>query len=129
MKTFFRQSWTFRVIPALVICIAALLSLEGIAAAGDRNVTSSGLVAADSAIVTGKGHLEAVIGVTDGTNDATCVLYDNASAATGTVLWKGKVTAANNFGGATFPTPINFTNGIYLDITGTNAACIVYYSN
>jgi hypothetical protein len=87
---------------------------------------SSGLKTGDAIIYTGPADLCGVEAITDGSNDATCIVYD-ALSATSTVLFKGKVTSTANFGGVTFPSAVRGTTGLFLDITGTNAACILYY--
>jgi hypothetical protein len=86
---------------------------------------SSGLKTADASIIATYGTFCGVEIISDGTNDATVVVYDNASSASGTEVFKGKVAAANNFGGGfTYST---VSNGIYVDVTGTGAAYIVFY--
>lgn len=89
---------------------------------------SSGLKTADAAIVTTSVLVTGVLIITNGTDNAAIIVYDNASAATGTVLFKGTVAGAANFGGATWETPVRAKNGIYVDITGTDAAYIIYYN-
>ena len=100
--------------------VAATSLAAGPAAKASGLKTSDGLIKAAPVLLTG------VLIITDGTNPATAILYDNASAATGTVLFKGTVPGAANFGGATWEVPIRPANGIYLDISGTDAAVIVY---
>ncbi len=84
---------------------------------------TSGELTADGQVFTGPGRLASVLIITDGTNDATVFLYDNTSAA-GTKLWEGKVKGADNYGGRNWVFPVLFTNGVYLDIEGTDASCI-----
>ena len=82
-------------------------------------------VTADGAIKAAPGALCSVV-LTGGSDAATLVLYDNASAASGTVLLTLKAAAA---------TSIVFTpaqaaavgKGIYADITGTAAAAYVAF--
>ena len=63
--------------------------------------------------------------VTNGSNDASVIVYDNASTASGTELFKGTIAAASNFGGGfVYSTAVK---GIYVDVSGTGAAYIVYY--
>lgn len=112
----------------LGIMLFALLFIIGFADAQQRTATrSSGLKSVDAAIATTGGALTGVLVLTDGTNDATIVVYDHASAASGTVLFKGKVAGASNFGGATFEVPLRYSNGVYADVTGTGANYIIYY--
>ena len=62
----------------------------------------------------------------DGTNGATVVLYDNASAASGTIIGKVIVPALSKSGGLVIPIPVKASNGVYISITGTNASAIVF---
>ena len=91
---------------------------------------SSGLKTADAVIRVDKAIATGVQIITDGTNDATLILYDNASAASGTEIFKIVVTGTDD------ALPINLPNngmycknGIYADITvaaGT-AGYIVFF--
>lgn len=91
--------------------------------------TSSGRKTADAAIVARPALLKSVILEGDGTNACNVILYDNASAASGTVLAKVLLQASG-------PQTVLFdssdgveaSNGIYADVTGTGAAYIVHYS-
>jgi len=88
---------------------------------------SSGEKSENTAIKTSSGFLGGVLVLTDGTNDATVKLYDNASAASGVVLWEAVVPATDRAFPNMFPFPITFNNGLYLSISGTGAKAIVYY--
>ena len=88
---------------------------------------STGLKTADAIIHTGPVDLCGVLTVTDGTNAATCIVYGALTNTSGTELFKGVVAGANNFGGALFPSPARNSTGLYLTVSGTNAACILYY--
>jgi len=88
---------------------------------------SSGELTADGAIFAAPCQLAGVNILTDGSNNATVILYDNASAASGTKVYEGEVVAANLYGGRNFIFPIRCHNGLYLDITGTGASVIVDY--
>jgi hypothetical protein len=105
-----------------------LLCIASVAWAAPQTCITSGIKNADAAVATKTGWLCGVLILTDGTNDATVVVYDNASAASGTELFKAKVSGAGNFGGGTFEIPIRFSNGIYADVTGTGATYIIYYN-
>ena len=89
---------------------------------------SSGLKTADGVIRADKGILTGVHVITDGTNDATVLLYDNASAATGTEIFKITVTGTDD------SIPINLPNngvycknGIYADITTAGTMGYIVY--
>lgn len=88
---------------------------------------SSGEKTSSGAIKASEGFLGGAIVLTDGTNDATVILYDNDNAASGTKLFEVTVAGADNYGGLVLPVPIRFDNGCYLSISGTGASCIVYY--
>lgn len=89
---------------------------------------TSGLKTADAAILNQSGHLHSLMVIADGTNAATVVLYDNASAASGTVLAKIIVDATSTFESFTALEGIECANGIYADVTGTGAEYVVHYS-
>lgn len=112
----------------LLLVLVLFLSIVTVAQAQPSrsdSATSSGLLSADASVITGFGQLEGAVCQTDGTNNTTVVLYDHASGATGTELYKMTVPYYNYFGGAIFTTPIRFKLGIYMDIT--NGSCIIYY--
>lgn len=93
-------------------------------------VNSSGLKSADGVICARPCIFYGVTLLTDGTNAGTIVLYDNASAASGTVVAKSKQTGAALM--ATHMCDVGVgvvcNAGIYADVTGTGAEYIVYYS-
>lgn len=91
---------------------------------------SSGLKNADGIIKAAAGYLLGFTVNNDagGTNDAVAVLYDNASAASGTVVGKGVCDAVGQSSfSITFPNPIWCENGLYLDVTGTGCEVVVYF--
>ena len=94
-------------------------------ASGIITSTSSGLKTSDAAIRARPAALCSVTVLTDGTNAATAIIYDNASAASGTVLAKVIVAGADRVAHIAFDSPVEASNGIYLDIGGTGAECIV----
>jgi hypothetical protein len=87
---------------------------------------SSGKKTADAIITSNPSKLTGVLIITDGTNDAKVVLH-NGDDGTGPILFEGTVKGAGMFGGATWEIPVAADQGIYADVTGTNAAYIVYY--
>jgi hypothetical protein len=111
------------------IVVLAILCFASLAmAAGDTPCVSSGLQTSSGAIVTGGGHfLCSVLIITDGTDAVTATLYDNASAASGKVIFKGTVPGASYFGVGDAGNPIAVGNGIYLSISGSTPNVIVYY--
>ena len=87
---------------------------------------SSGLSTSDRLICTGNCLFHGVEIITDGTNNASVVVYDGTTA-TGTKLFQGTVIGASLFGGATFENPIETFTGIYVDVSGTGASYITYF--
>lgn len=88
---------------------------------------SSGLKTADAVIATGRNRINAVTLITDGTNAANVIVYDNASAASGVVLAKVSASGAQNTMHVIFENPVVAEDGVYADVTGTGAGYIVYY--
>lgn len=93
-------------------------------------VTSSGLLTADTAVCATGSRMHSIQLIPDGTNACSVVVYDNASAASGTVLAKVTIPAS-----ATLPAvfssdsnPVTASKGIFVDVSGTGAAFIVHYS-
>jgi hypothetical protein len=92
---------------------------------------SSYELTSDTQVTKGAGSLCSCLVITDGTNDATVILYDVAAAASvdpTNKLFEWKVTGANNVGGRNWVHPVNFANGLYLDITGDGASCIIEHT-
>ena len=88
---------------------------------------SSGLQTADTVIQTGRNRINAITLLGDVTNAASLVVYDNASAASGTVLAKITALATERFIHVIFENPVVAEDGIYADVTGTGAEYIVYF--
>lgn len=88
---------------------------------------SSGEQTSDAAISTTRGFITGVEVITDGTNNATVVIYDN-TAASGTVIGEFTVVGGNHFGGRNFIIPVRYTRGLYADVTGTGASYIIEYT-
>tara|TARA_R110002126_G_scaffold134222_1_gene278365 strand:- start:460 stop:753 length:294 start_codon:yes stop_codon:yes gene_type:complete len=90
---------------------------------------SSGLKTADAVVSDRRSILAGVNIVTGGTNDATIIIYDNASAASGVVLFKMVLTGALD--GQYYELPeggVRAKDGLYVDITSTaGGAYIVHY--
>ncbi len=88
---------------------------------------SSGLKTTDAAIATGRNRINAITLITDGTNTASVIVYDNASSASGTVLGKATAAGSQNTVHVLFENPVVAEDGIFADVTGTGAAYIVYF--
>ena len=115
----------------LLLVLVLFLSVVTFAQAQSQtfSCTSSGLLTSDTAISDAStfGDVCGMVSVADGTNASACTLYDNASGATGTVLFKVTTAAGDWLSGGLFPIPVRYKSGLYLDL-GTNASCIVYYN-
>ena len=94
---------------------------------GFQGAKSSGEQTADAAIMAAPGYITAVYIITDGSTNAKVILYDNASAASGTVMLEMTVVASDNYGGRSWVFPAEFFNGIYVDVSGSGASYIVEY--
>lgn len=88
---------------------------------------SSGLKTADAVIQTGRNRINAITLLGDGTNAASVIVYDNASAASGVVLAKITALATDRFTHVLFENPVVAEDGIYADVSGTGAEYIIYY--
>lgn len=77
----------------------------------------------------GRGTLTAVTAISDSTNVATVVIYDNASgAASGTILAKVNGTVNTGSNSIALVTPIRCDNGIVAVVSGAGTPqAIVYY--
>ena len=83
--------------------------------------SASGVISAIPGVLTGLNV------TTDGTNDATAILYDNASAASGVILAKQFVKGVSGNGAIHLPCPVLAANGIYLSLTGTGAGAVTWF--
>lgn len=110
----------------ILIVLLSLVLLTSLAYA-QRGMRTLGLQTADKAILARPGYFHGIEIITDGTNDASVIVYDNASAASGTIVFQGTIKGINNFGGVIFIDPVEMFNGIYIDMTGTGMSYIIYY--
>ncbi len=87
---------------------------------------SSGLKTADAVIATGRNRINAIT-LIGGSTASAVVVYDHPSAASGTVL--AKATQATNLVTThiVFENPVLAEDGIFADISGTDAAYIIYF--
>lgn len=94
---------------------------------GAENHVKSSYELTSSAIVhTGSCVLWSVLAITDGTNAATVIIYDNTEA-TGNKLAEFVVPGASQYGGRNWIMPVGAKIGLYAAISGTGASCIVEY--
>ena len=87
----------------------------------------SGEKTADAVIVAEKCWITAIEVITNGSADARVILYDNASAASGDVIWESTVVGADGYGGKNWFFPRVCNHGIYADVNGTGATYIIEY--
>lgn len=91
-----------------------------------RAMISDDLITSSAVVHAHPCRLKALTVLTDGSNDATVTIYDHASAASGTVLAKGILPAADRTGYMVFPgRGVAAMNGAYAELTTAN--CIVLY--
>lgn len=109
----------------LSLVVSAITPVTGLAAMRVQGSEGSGELISDTAIQTVPCYITSVLIITDGTNDAILILYDNPAAATGTVRFEMTVKGADNYGGYSWNFPKYFYTGIYGDIEGTGASFIV----
>lgn len=89
--------------------------------------TSSGLKTADAAIVARPCLLHGVV-VIQASAGSDIKLYDNAASAAGTLLTELTIAVNSTSGSQMFNNPVECSNGIYADVSGSGAGYIVYYS-
>lgn len=92
-----------------------------------ERITSSGLKTDDAAIAAQGAYVHAVTIIPAAAASAV-ILYDNTAAASGTVLAKAQAVANGESVHIHFDCPVAANTGIYADVSGTDAAYIVYYS-
>lgn len=90
-------------------------------------VSGEKTVAAATVILAAPGELHGVVATPDGTNAVVVTVYDNASAASGTVLASLRSPAAST-AQLGFDPFLRVANGITINVTGTNAKVYVYYN-
>lgn len=91
---------------------------------------SSGLKTAGTYQITkGRGVISAIHAVSDGTNLATVIAYDNAAGDTsGTMLGKVNGSTVTGSNGVIWTTPVRYEFGITLVVSGTGSPQgFVYY--
>lgn len=92
----------------------------------ERSAESTGEKTESALIKTGFGVLTSILVITDGTNAATAMLWDN-TAGSGKKLGEWTVPGASQYGGRNWIFPPKFGVGLYLTLSGTGASAIVEY--
>lgn len=92
-----------------------------------NSAKSSDLLTTSGLIATGKNYLKGVKILTDGTNAATVIVYDNTTNS-GKVLYKG-VVAGDQLAGPLddFTHMVQAELGLYVVLSGTGANAVVYF--
>ena len=91
---------------------------------------SSFEITSSATIAVGPCRLTSILIITNGSDDATVILYDKPSAtgiAAGNKVWEATVPAASQYGGRNWTFPVSCSSGIYCTISGTGASAIVEY--
>lgn len=88
---------------------------------------TSGELAASAIVSNAPGAFASLSVTADGTNTADVTVYDNASAASGTVIAHVVVPANSKFDMLHLTVPCEVRNGLYASISGTGAKCVVYF--
>ena len=90
-------------------------------------LVASGLETESGVIKGEPGIFGGIIVMTDGSNAATAVVYDNESEGSGLVVCKVLVPAVTLARSFTPAVPVVLDEGCYLDLSGTGAVALVYY--
>lgn len=93
----------------------------------DFSLTTSGLLSASAAVYALPGKLWG-LSLSPAAAASTLIIYDNASAASGTVLAKLVVPANSATVDIVFNQGIQAQIGIYASLSGAAADAVVYYS-
>lgn len=89
---------------------------------------SSGLLAAGTTtVINRKTRLNGFLALSDGTNLATVVIYDNASAGSGLVLGQALANSSKPTTTQSFDNPVKCDFGITVVVTGTGSGAVIYY--
>jgi hypothetical protein len=89
--------------------------------------TASGQLAAGTTAVYAKPAILTGLQVTPAAADATLTIYDNASAASGTIVAQMLVKASTSSQHIPLTIGVGCNNGVTAALSGTGATAIVYY--
>jgi hypothetical protein len=64
---------------------------------------------------------------TNGTNDVTIEIFDDATGEVGNVKDKWYCVGADKWGGGALPFPLYLNNGAYFKITGSGGSYVAHY--
>ncbi len=90
--------------------------------------SSGDLGVSAAVVVTGKAILTGVSLTCNGTTDSTVTIYDNASAASGTLLYNIRLDATvDGVHRYDLLPSVYAKNGLFVTVTGTSAVAFVHY--
>ena len=93
-----------------------------------KECAGSGEIDSSQSLYSNRCSLTSLMVYTDGVNDVTVILYDNASEASGDIVAKIPVSGENDYGGRIWPgNGRRCVNGLYAGLDGTGASCIAEY--
>ena len=105
--------------------LAVLILLFPVIAWADPPCILMGEYTIDGAIRTSGGIICSIVIITDGTDEVNVIIYDNASAASGTKVINWTVPAGERYGGYDYrPNGYVYRKGLYMDITDTGSAIV-----
>ena len=90
--------------------------------------TSSGEKSGSAVILANPGYLCSIDILPPASGNASLKIYDNASAASGTILWEGQVQTGGNSLHMQFGQAVYAAKGIYASLTGTTTIVVRYQS-
>lgn len=88
---------------------------------------SSGAQTGNAQIAAGKSYIIGILITTDGSNNAVATLYSGTDNSGKKLIPTLTVPGADRLGGVMLPCYIRALDGIYLELSGTGAAAVVYY--
>tara|TARA_Y100000310_G_scaffold313664_1_gene362278 strand:- start:151 stop:459 length:309 start_codon:yes stop_codon:yes gene_type:complete len=88
----------------------------------ESGATPTTVTGSDQAALATKGAYFGIsVRETGGSNTATAILYDNDSAASGTIIDEFTVAAGGTLSHWFGPGGVSLANGIYIDVSGSGA--------
>lgn len=91
------------------------------------SITSGLLAPGTTTVINRKTRLNGFIAISDGTNLMSVVIYDNASAGSGTIVAQAAANASQPTTTQSWDNPVKVDNGLTVVVTGTGAGAVIYY--